>query len=75
MTTVDPRADLSALHGPDGSGLKFLVGQYISLMKPRKRPSWISVAGLPNHSPAMLASCKRTVSTPRSTVIVPALAE
>jgi protoheme IX farnesyltransferase len=32
---VDPRADLSALHGPDGSGLKFLVGQYISLMKPR----------------------------------------
>ena len=35
MTTVDPRADLSALHGPDGSGLKFLVGQYVSLMKPR----------------------------------------
>jgi protoheme IX farnesyltransferase len=32
---VDPRADLSALHGPDGSGLKFLVGQYVSLMKPR----------------------------------------
>lgn len=35
MTTVDPRADLSALHGPDGSGMKFLVGQYVSLMKPR----------------------------------------
>ena len=35
MTTVDPRADLSALHGPDGSGLKFLVGQFVSLMKPR----------------------------------------
>ncbi len=35
MTTVDPRADLSALHGPDGSGVKFLVGQYVSLMKPR----------------------------------------
>lgn len=35
MTTVDPRADLSALHGPDGSGLRFLVGQYVSLMKPR----------------------------------------
>jgi heme o synthase len=35
VTTVDPRADLSALHGPDGSGLKFLVGQYVSLMKPR----------------------------------------
>ena len=35
MTTVDPRADLSALHGPDGSGLKFLVGQYVSLTKPR----------------------------------------
>ncbi|KRB45576.1 protoheme IX farnesyltransferase [Terrabacter sp. Root181] len=35
MTTVDPRADLSALNGPDGSGLKFLVGQYVSLMKPR----------------------------------------
>ena len=35
MTTVDPRADLSALHGPDGSGLAFLVGQYVSLMKPR----------------------------------------
>jgi protoheme IX farnesyltransferase len=32
---VDPRADLSALHGPDGSGLRFLVGQYVSLMKPR----------------------------------------
>ena len=35
MTTVDPRADLSALNGPDGSGLKFVVGQYVSLMKPR----------------------------------------
>ena len=35
MTTVDPRADLSALHGPDGSVVKFLVGQYVSLMKPR----------------------------------------
>jgi len=35
VTTVDPRADLSALHGPDGSGVKFLVGQYVSLMKPR----------------------------------------
>nr|WP_082622986.1 heme o synthase [Terrabacter sp. Root85] len=32
---MDPRADLSALHGPDGSGLKFLLGQYVSLMKPR----------------------------------------
>ncbi|GAB3070171.1 heme o synthase [Intrasporangium mesophilum] len=32
---MDPRADLSALHGPDGSGLRFLVGQYVSLMKPR----------------------------------------
>src|SRR6476469_6892009 len=35
VTTVDPRADLSALHGPDGSGVRFLVGQYVSLMKPR----------------------------------------
>src|SRR6476659_4646367 len=35
VTTVDPRADLSALHGPDGSGLKFVLGQYVSLMKPR----------------------------------------
>ena len=35
MTTVDPRADLSVLHGPGGSGLRFLVGQYVSLMKPR----------------------------------------
>jgi protoheme IX farnesyltransferase len=35
VTTVDPRADLSALHGPDGSGLRFVVGQYVSLMKPR----------------------------------------
>lgn len=35
MTTVDPRADLSALKGPDGNGVRFLVGQYISLMKPR----------------------------------------
>ncbi|MDC5697389.1 heme o synthase [Intrasporangium calvum] len=35
MTTVDARAELSALSGPDGSGLRFLVGQYVSLMKPR----------------------------------------
>src|SRR3954462_15539598 len=35
VPTVDPRADLSALHGPDGSGLKVLLGQYVSLMKPR----------------------------------------
>ncbi|TQM58219.1 heme o synthase [Humibacillus xanthopallidus] len=35
MTTVDPRADLSALHGPDGSGPTFVLGQYVSLMKPR----------------------------------------
>jgi len=35
VTTVDPRADLSALHGPDGHGVRFLVGQYVSLMKPR----------------------------------------
>jgi protoheme IX farnesyltransferase len=32
---VDPRADLSALHGPDGSGPTFVLGQYVSLMKPR----------------------------------------
>ncbi|GAA2167348.1 protoheme IX farnesyltransferase [Humibacillus xanthopallidus] len=35
MTTVDPRADLSTLHGPDGSGPTFVLGQYVSLMKPR----------------------------------------
>ncbi|WP_353508745.1 heme o synthase [Intrasporangium sp.] len=35
VTTVDPRADLSALHGPGGSGLRFLVGQYVALTKPR----------------------------------------
>ena len=35
MTTVDPRADLSSLRGPGGKGLKFMVGQYVSLMKPR----------------------------------------
>jgi protoheme IX farnesyltransferase len=35
VTTVDPRADLSSLRGPGGSGLKFMVGQYVSLMKPR----------------------------------------
>ena len=35
MTTVDPRADLSALHGPGGSGFRFLVGQYVALTKPR----------------------------------------
>jgi protoheme IX farnesyltransferase len=35
VTTVDPRADLSALHGPDGSGPTFVLGQYVSLMKPR----------------------------------------
>jgi len=32
---VDPRADLSALHGPGGSGLRFLIGQYVALTKPR----------------------------------------
>ncbi len=35
MTTVDPRADLSALHGPDGSGVRFTIGQYVALTKPR----------------------------------------
>ena len=35
MTTVDPRADLSSLRGPGGSGLKFRIGQYVALMKPR----------------------------------------
>lgn len=35
MTTLDPRADLSSLRGPGGSGLRFRVGQYVSLMKPR----------------------------------------
>jgi protoheme IX farnesyltransferase len=35
VTTVDPRADLSSLRGPGGGGLKFMVGQYVSLMKPR----------------------------------------
>ncbi len=35
VTTVDPRADLSALHGPGGSGLRFLIGQYVALTKPR----------------------------------------
>ena len=35
MTTVDPRADLSALRGPGGSGLRFTLGQYLSLTKPR----------------------------------------
>ncbi|RKT78123.1 protoheme IX farnesyltransferase [Terracoccus luteus] len=35
MTTVDPRADLSALTGPGGSGLRFTVGQYVALTKPR----------------------------------------
>jgi protoheme IX farnesyltransferase len=35
VTTVDPRADLSALRGPGGHGFRFLAGQYISLMKPR----------------------------------------
>ena len=35
MTTVDPRADLSSLRGPGGSGPLFMVGQYVSLMKPR----------------------------------------
>ncbi|MDN5791110.1 MAG: heme o synthase [Micrococcales bacterium] len=31
---MDPRADLSALSGP-GSGLRFTIGQYVSLTKPR----------------------------------------
>ncbi len=35
MTTVDPRADLSELHGPDGSGPLHLLGQYVALTKPR----------------------------------------
>ena len=35
MTTVDPRADLSALSRPGGSGWRFTLGQYIALTKPR----------------------------------------
>ncbi len=35
MTTVDPREDLSVLRGPGGSGVRFMVGQYIALTKPR----------------------------------------
>ena len=35
VTTVDPRADLSALSRPGGSGWRFTLGQYIALTKPR----------------------------------------
>lgn len=35
MTALDPRADLAAHPGPEGSGALFTIGQYIALTKPR----------------------------------------
>ncbi len=35
MTALDPRADLSAAPSPDGRGVRFVVGQYVALTKPR----------------------------------------
>ena len=35
MRTVVPRAGLSALRGPGGSGVRFILGQYLALTKPR----------------------------------------
>ncbi len=35
MTTVGPRAELAARGRPAGGGLRFLVGQYVALTKPR----------------------------------------
>ncbi len=35
MTALDPRAGLSATPGPGGRGLRFVVGQYVALTKPR----------------------------------------
>ena len=35
MTALDPRADLSAAPAPSGRGAFFVVGQYVSLTKPR----------------------------------------
>jgi len=35
MTALDPRAGLSATPGPRGSGLRFVIGQYVALTKPR----------------------------------------
>jgi protoheme IX farnesyltransferase len=35
VTALDPRAGLSATPGPGGGGLRFVVGQYIALTKPR----------------------------------------
>ncbi len=35
MTALDPRAGLSATPGPDGQGLRFTLGQYVALTKPR----------------------------------------
>ena len=35
MTTLDPRAELSATPASGGKGLRFTVGQYVALTKPR----------------------------------------
>jgi len=35
VTALDPRADLSAAPAPDGRGVRFVVGQYVALTKPR----------------------------------------
>ena len=35
MTALDPRAGLSATPGPDGQGVRFTLGQYVALTKPR----------------------------------------
>ncbi len=35
MTVLDPRAGLSATPGPGGRGLRFVLGQYLALTKPR----------------------------------------
>ena len=35
MTALDPRADLSAAPAPHGRGVRFIVGQYVALTKPR----------------------------------------
>lgn len=35
MTALDPRADLSAAPAPGGHGVRFMLGQYLALTKPR----------------------------------------
>jgi hypothetical protein len=52
-----------------------VASAFATLMKPRIKPSRISVAGLPNHSPAIRASSSVMGMPPSENVTVPADAE